>query len=224
MYRLKKNSKVIDFIQKKINRRKFVANTLKSIGFISVLKPKFLFENPLTLLDQSNSQLINPLTNKVVDKSKLLKSVVHSKQIVNLYNIHTGEWLKKCHIPKDGKMNVQFKHHLDFLLRDFRTKEIYPIDPKLYSLLANILMKMDVQKPIHIVSGYRSLKSNLFLRECSKGVAKKSFHTKGKALDFFIEGIAHKRIARIALDMKKGGVGRYRSFIHIDTGPFRTWT
>lgn len=221
---MKNNSNVVDFIQKKINRRKFVANTLKSVGFISVLKPKFLFETSLTLLGDPNSLLVKPITDTAIEKPKLLKTVTHTKHIINFYNIHTGEWLKKCHIPKNGKIDAQLKEQLDYLLRDFRTKEIYPIDSKLYSLIVSLLLKMDVQKPVHIVSGYRSLKSNQFLRQYSNGVAKKSFHTKGKALDFFIEGIAHKRIARTALDMKKGGVGRYRSFIHIDTGPFRTWT
>lgn len=214
-----------DQSQLKITRRSFVTRSLKSIALLAVLKPKKLFDTSISFLGlEEKVHAKNPIIGQK-DEVKPQKSLfIHSHQLINFYNTHTGEWLKKCRLPIKEKMEEGLKEELDYIFRDFRTKEVYPIDPKLYQLLASLLMRINTHKPVHIVSGYRSLKSNNFLRQCSNGVARKSYHTKGKALDFFIEGITHKRIARTALDMKKGGVGRYRSFIHIDTGPFRTWT
>lgn len=216
-------------LEKQINRRHFLGRTLKAITVIATLKPKFLLDGSASLLKFDRSSALTP--SKSPSKSPSKKNeisqnsfLIQSHQLIHFYNTHTGEWLKKCKLPTNGKLDDTLKKELDFIFRDFRTNEVYPIDPKLYQLVASLLMKMDTHKPIHIVSGYRSLKSNNFLRQCSNGVARKSYHTKGKALDFFIEGITHKRIAKTALDIKKGGVGRYRSFIHIDTGPFRTWT
>ncbi|MDM8927320.1 DUF882 domain-containing protein, partial [Escherichia coli] len=62
-------------------------------------------------------------------------------------------------------------------------------------------------------------------RARSRGVAKKSYHTKGQAMDFHIEGIALSNIRKAALSMRAGGVGYYprSNFVHIDTGPARHW-
>jgi uncharacterized protein YcbK (DUF882 family) len=56
-------------------------------------------------------------------------------------------------------------------------------------------------------------------------VAKHSYHTKGQAMDFHIEGIQLSNIRKAALKMRAGGVGYYprSNFVHIDTGPVRTW-
>ena len=73
--------------------------------------------------------------------------------------------------------------------------------------------------------GYRSIDTNNELRARSRGVAKKSYHTKGQAMDFHIEGIALSNIRKAALSMRAGGVGYYprSNFVHIDTGPARHW-
>ncbi|MNP25827.1 Peptidase M15 [compost metagenome] len=84
---------------------------------------------------------------------------------------------------------------------------------------------MGTNKPVQLVSGYRSLDTNNELRERSRGVAKHSYHTKGQAMDFHIEGIQLSNIRKAALKMSAGGVGYYprSNFVHIDTGPVRTW-
>ncbi|HBY5428367.1 TPA: DUF882 domain-containing protein, partial [Klebsiella pneumoniae] len=63
------------------------------------------------------------------------------------------------------------------------------------------------------------------LRARSRGVAKHSYHTKGQAMDFHIEGISLSNIRKAALSMRAGGVGYYprSNFVHIDTGPVRHW-
>ena len=78
---------------------------------------------------------------------------------------------------------------------------------------------------IEIISGYRSPKTNSRLRSKSNGVAKKSLHMKGKALDIRLTDLRTKDLCDVAISLRQGGVGYYAKsdFIHIDTGRVRTW-
>ena len=84
---------------------------------------------------------------------------------------------------------------------------------------------LGTSRPVQLISGYRSIDTNNELRAHSRGVAKKSYHTKGQAMDFHIEGVSLANIRKAALSMRAGGVGYYPSsnFVHIDTGPVRHW-
>ena len=57
------------------------------------------------------------------------------------------------------------------------------------------------------------------------GVAKKSLHMQGRAIDVRLKNCACSDLRDLALAAKKGGVGYYAKsdFVHIDTGSFRTW-
>ena len=59
----------------------------------------------------------------------------------------------------------------------------------------------------------------------SRGVASNSFHVKGQAIDFRIDGTPLAKIKHTAEGLNNGGVGFYprSNFIHVDTGPVRTW-
>ena len=78
-------------------------------------------------------------------------------------------------------------------------------------------MREHFGKPCTINSSYRSEKYN---RGC--GGAKFSQHKEFRALDLSVKGVSPKRVAdyfykrRRAGDFK-GGIGRYRTFTHIDT-------
>ena len=77
-----------------------------------------------------------------------------------------------------------------------------------------------------IISGYRSPVTNSMLRKTGGGgVAKRSLHMDGRAIDIRLIGVdtAHLRDAALALGV--GGVGYYpeSDFLHIDTGPVRSW-
>jgi uncharacterized protein YcbK (DUF882 family) len=102
---------------------------------------------------------------------------------------------------------------------------MHPIDPKLLDFLYDLLTEVSFDGDVHIISGYRSPESNIKLRKQSNGVADRSLHLKGKALDFRLPGIDTKRLRDTALSMKRGGVGYYKrlDFIHIDTGRVRFW-
>jgi len=147
----------------------------------------------------------------------------HERRL-NLSNTHTGERVQSV-FWADGHFIPEGVREIEYLLRDFRTDEVAKIDPKLLLLVDQLNRALETSGPVQIISGYRSPKTNEALRASSSGVAKKSFHMKGMAIDLRIEGIELKRLHRVAKSLKAGGVGYYpkSQFIHVDTGPIRYW-
>ncbi len=145
-------------------------------------------------------------------------------RILTLNNLHTGESLKTEFF--NGKSyNKEELARLNHFFRDFRENLVKGIDPHLFDQLYRLQMMLGTRKPVQLISGYRSPATNNALRASSKGVAKNSYHTRGQAMDFHIEGIALSNVRKAALAMRSGGVGYYprSNFVHIDTGPVRHW-
>lgn len=99
------------------------------------------------------------------------------------------------------------------------------MDKRLFDQISKIQTMLGVEAEVQIVSGYRSPATNEALRAQSSGVAKKSYHMLGQAIDFRLDGVDLKKVRDAARDLKAGGVGFYPSsdFVHIDTGPVRYW-
>ena len=144
---------------------------------------------------------------------------------LSLYNTHTGESLQSLTYWADGDYLPEALTDINFLLRDHRTDQVKPIDPKLFDFLHTLSTKLNNHKPFQIISGYRSPQSNRKLRLTSSGVAKKSFHLAGRAVDICLPGRNLSQLRRAALNLRAGGVGYYpqSGFIHVDTGPQRSW-
>ncbi|MFD1803022.1 DUF882 domain-containing protein [Mixta tenebrionis] len=145
-------------------------------------------------------------------------------RILTLNNLHTGETLKTEFF--NGKnYDLEELARLNHFFRDYRANKIKSIDPKLFDQLYRLQAMLESRKPIQLISGYRSLATNNMLREKGRGVARHSYHTLGQAMDFHIEGVSLSNIRKAALKMRAGGVGYYprSNFVHIDTGPVRTW-
>jgi uncharacterized protein YcbK (DUF882 family) len=139
---------------------------------------------------------------------------------------HTGE-KGEFTFKRNGRYDRAVLDKLNAILRDWRRNEPTRMDPLLFDLIWEIYQKTGSREYIHVVSGYRSLTTNNMLRKRSRGVAKRSRHTQGKAMDFFIPGVSVSKIRKIGLKMQDGGVGYYPSsrspFVHIDTGSVRHW-
>lgn len=145
-------------------------------------------------------------------------------RVLTLNNLHTGESLKTEFF--NGKSYDKNElARLNHFFRDYRANQVKSIDPHLFDQLYRLQALLDSRKPVQLISGYRSLATNNALREHGSGVAKHSYHTRGQAMDFHIEGIALANIRKAALSMRAGGVGYYprSNFVHIDTGPARHW-
>ena len=97
------------------------------------------------------------------------------------------------------------------------------IDLKLLDLLYGLEATLGMREPLHILSAYRTPRTNAKLAERFAGVARRSFHIEGKAVDVRVPGRSKRDLLRAARALKGGGVGNYRGYIHIDTGPRRSW-
>ncbi len=143
---------------------------------------------------------------------------------INLMNLHTGEQLKATYWA-EGSYQADELKAIHRVLRDHRTGDIHEIDQNLIEMLNLLHQKMHGKQPFHVISGYRSPKTNQMLRQNSDGVAKKSLHMQGKAIDVRLPGRQLDELRKTALGLKVGGVGYYpgSEFIHIDTGRVRSW-
>jgi uncharacterized protein YcbK (DUF882 family) len=149
------------------------------------------------------------------------------ERVLSFFNTHTGERLKTAYCC-DGVYQPDALDAINHILRDFRRDEIKPIDTKLLDLLHELGGTLHVDQPFHIISGYRSPSTNNMLRArggASTGVASKSLHTVGKAIDIRLPGVKLDHLRGAARALKLGGVGYYPSsnFVHVDTGRVRFW-
>jgi uncharacterized protein YcbK (DUF882 family) len=156
-------------------------------------------------------------------------AVIGTKEIdcrtLVMNNIHSGEKLKSDYWV-DGEYVPGELVRLNKFLRDFRSNEVYSMDPKLFDLLHLLADNISARSGFEIVCGYRSPQTNEWLRKESSGVAEHSLHMKGQAIDLCAPGRPLKQLHEAALSLRLGGVGYYpdSDFIHVDTGRVRRWT
>ncbi|MBT8491212.1 MAG: DUF882 domain-containing protein [Deltaproteobacteria bacterium] len=147
-----------------------------------------------------------------------------SERTLSLYNIHTGERFKDVYWA-EGHYLIESLNEINRIFRDHRTEESIPIDTRLIDLLHSIHSTHGDSNPIRIVSGYRSPKTNEYLRMNGHCVARNSLHKKGMAADMVLPGIPLRELRKTAVKLKAGGVGYYpkSNLIHIATGRVRYW-
>ena len=143
---------------------------------------------------------------------------------LSLLNLHTGEHLKATYWA-EGQYQTSELKAINHVLRDHRTGDAYHMDNDLLNLLHTLHQKMDSRQEFEVISGYRSPKTNAALNKKSSGVAKKSLHMQGKAIDIRLPGCQLADLRKAAINCQTGGVGYYpkSDFIHIDTGRVRRW-
>lgn len=143
---------------------------------------------------------------------------------LGFHNLHTGEqadlpyWIEGNYVP-------DALGEIDRVLRDHRTGEVAAIDTRLLDLLHRVGAALGASQPFQVISGYRSPASNLMLAKNSSGVARRSLHMEGKAIDVRLPGVALADLRRAGLALQGGGVGYYpgSNFVHLDVGRVRAW-
>ncbi len=147
-----------------------------------------------------------------------------ARRSLSFYNTHTDEKCEVCYFDEVG-YRPEALNRINHILRDHRTDTIKEIDPNLLDLLFTLKCRISPRDPFHVISGYRSPQTNERLRRHSSGVAQKSFHTKGQAIDIRLPGYNTAQLRNLCVKMNAGGVGYYSQsdFVHIDIGPVRTW-
>ncbi|WP_245415921.1 MULTISPECIES: DUF882 domain-containing protein [Mesorhizobium] len=145
---------------------------------------------------------------------------------LKLYFVHTGE---KAEIvfKRNGRFDSSGLRKVNMFLRDWRRNEPTKIDPRLLDVVWEAYRQSGSRAYIHVVSAYRSPATNAMLRSRSRGVAKKSQHMLGKAMDWYLPDVKLKTLRNIGLRMQAGGVGYYPTsgspFVHFDVGNVRHW-
>ncbi len=140
-------------------------------------------------------------------------------------HLHTNEHLSLVYAVGDAVL-PQAQLQLDRFLRDHYTHEVGMIDPQLFNLLYRLRLTLGASSPFQVISGYRSPFTNERLRTTrGGGVAKRSLHMDGKAIDIRMPGVALADLRDAAISLQAGGVGFYsrENFVHVDTGSVRTW-
>lgn len=139
-------------------------------------------------------------------------------------SLHTGEEVAATYL-RDGTLQSDGLQTLNHVLRDWRSGEVWEMDPKLFDLLYALRQRLDSKAPIELISAYRSPKTNAKLAANSSGVAKRSLHMQGRATDIRLPERDLKALHQAALALQAGGVGLYSKsgFIHVDTGRVRRW-
>ena len=144
---------------------------------------------------------------------------------LSVLNLHTGERLSAAYWEA-GRYVPDAMQALAQVLRDHRTGEAHPMDPALFDLAASLRGRLETEATIHVISGYRSPRTNEALRQSSSGVASRSLHMEGMALDLRLPGVDLARLRDAAWDLQRGGVGYYpgSDFVHVDVGRTRRWS
>lgn len=142
-----------------------------------------------------------------------------------LAHTHTGERLQLVY-AQDDRYLPEALATLNHFLRDHYTGQVGVIDPPLFDLLHLVRGLLGARSEFEVISGYRCPETNQRLRETrGGGVASRSLHMDGRAIDVRLRGVPLAELRDAALSLRAGGVGFYprEQFVHIDTGRVRHW-
>jgi uncharacterized protein YcbK (DUF882 family) len=139
---------------------------------------------------------------------------------IRLTSQRTGEAVDTIYYA-DGAYIPEAITEISFFMRDWRQNEVRKYDPRNIDILAATLRMLDTTEPYLVISGYRTARTNRMLR----GAARDSYHIKAMAADVRLKSRSVGNISKAAMTANGGGVGTYArsNFVHMDSGPIRTW-
>jgi uncharacterized protein YcbK (DUF882 family) len=143
---------------------------------------------------------------------------------LSFYHTHTQKSLEITYAVGGEYVESALEEVNDFLA-DFRTGDAIVMDPELLDLIYDVRASLGSNGTFEVISAYRSPETNQMLRDAGRGVAKKSQHLLGKAIDVRLRNVDSSDLRDAALSLRRGGVGYYEksNFVHIDTGRVRRW-
>jgi len=127
-------------------------------------------------------------------------------------------WIEGHYIP-------QAMEQINIFMRDWRENSVINYAASNIDIMAASHRLMETSEPYLMLSGYRSPATNALLASRSRGVASNSYHMRGMAADLRLSSRSTTQMAAAAIACNAGGVGRYggSNFVHMDSGPVRTW-
>ena len=146
------------------------------------------------------------------------------ERTLKLYHTHTGQTLRATYFRR-GEYVPEVLADIRIFLADWRDGTHHDMDPQLLDILWQLQQAAGSTETWEVISAYRSAETNEMLRNRSSGVANKSQHLLGKAIDVRLRGIELKQLHTSARNLRLGGVGYYpaSNFVHVDTGRVRYW-
>jgi uncharacterized protein YcbK (DUF882 family) len=138
---------------------------------------------------------------------------------------HTGERISLIYAV-DGQYLPDALMAFNHLLRDHYSGQVGILDPQLFDLLYQVKRTLACEEAFQVISGYRCAATNSMLHDTrGGGVARRSLHMDGKAIDIRLPGVSIADLRDAALSLRLGGVGYYQreQFVHVDTGRVRSW-
>ena len=143
---------------------------------------------------------------------------------LKFYHTHTEKSLQVVYY-RNGEYMPEALSQLRVFLADWRDAKQHDMNPALLDVLWRLQQVRSSNETWEVISAYRSPETNELLRSRSSGVAKKSQHLLGNAIDIRLRGRDLKDLYESARDLKLGGVGYYpgADFVHVDTGRVRYW-
>ncbi|MCP5074033.1 MAG: DUF882 domain-containing protein [Rhodobacteraceae bacterium] len=143
---------------------------------------------------------------------------------VSLRSGRTGESIDTIYWI-EGQYIKPALEEINYFMRDWRENAVTTMDRRNIDLVAAAHNLLDTDEPFHMLSGYRTQRTNNLLRSRSRRVAKKSYHVRAMAADLRLGSRSVGQIAQAGLACRSGGVGKYyrSNFVHLDCGPIRTW-
>ncbi|MFP4125121.1 MAG: DUF882 domain-containing protein [Alphaproteobacteria bacterium] len=139
-------------------------------------------------------------------------------------HLHTDERLDVVYYAA-GRYRPAELLKVDHFMRDWRENQAIRIDHDLLDFLFTVQTRLGAFGECEVLCGYRTPATNEMLWRRSSGVAKRSYHLVGRAIDINLPQARLHHVRAAALDLERGGVGYYpRShFVHLDTGDVRSW-
>ncbi|MGG5890757.1 DUF882 domain-containing protein [Falsiroseomonas sp. HC035] len=126
---------------------------------------------------------------------------------------------------RNGRYDRPALRQLDYVFRDLSKAETTPMDPRLFDVMSTVANRMDSDEHYEVISGYRTPETNAQNASRSRRVSQVSLHMSGMAADCRLPDRNSREMARLAAELRLGGVGLYTSngFVHLDCGPVRRW-
>ena len=202
-------------IDKYIDRRHMIRLGLISAASVLINGKAHAFSRITPVKDAETESDVSHIIPNIVKpyERKICLSNLHTKEQQETVYWRNGEYIKDA------------LRELDYMFRDHYNGSVMKMDRRLLNFLYEIQQKVGTDEPFHLISGYRSKRTNARLRENNKGVAKRSLHIYGKAADIRLPAVGIEKLRRAAYELQNGGVGYYpkSNFVHIDVGRVRFW-
>lgn len=152
------------------------------------------------------------------------KATAAGSRTLSFVNLNTGDSGKFLYWENGQYIGESLKR-ISYAMRDPHNGQVHDMNPELLDLVVRLTQRLKTANPVHIVSAFRSQATNDEMAAKSRGVARRSYHLDGMAIDLRIPSRGLGQVRAAALQLAAGGVGYYpgSNFVHVDVGPVRRW-